>query len=59
MERWIYRRAERVVVISEGFRRNLLEKGVGPAKVLVAPIGPTRNRSFREAPIIGSGVNQA
>jgi len=37
MEGWIYRRADRVVVISEGFRENLLGKGVPAAKIDVAP----------------------
>jgi colanic acid biosynthesis glycosyl transferase WcaI len=37
MERWIYRRADRIVVISEGFRRNLLQKGVRPSKIDVVP----------------------
>ena len=37
MERWIYGRAERIVVISEGFRQNLLGKGVAPAKIDVVP----------------------
>jgi hypothetical protein len=37
MERWIYRRADGIVVISEGFRRNLVGKGVPRAKVHVVP----------------------
>jgi len=37
MERWIYARAAHIVVISEGFRRNLLGKGVPPAKIHVVP----------------------
>jgi colanic acid biosynthesis glycosyl transferase WcaI len=37
MERWIYRAADRVVVISEGFRQNLLRKGVRAEKVVVVP----------------------
>jgi colanic acid biosynthesis glycosyl transferase WcaI len=35
MERWIYRRADRIVVISEGFRENLLGKGVDSGKLRV------------------------
>jgi glycosyltransferase involved in cell wall biosynthesis len=35
MERWIYRRADRIVVISEGFRQNLLGKGVEASKLRV------------------------
>ncbi|MGA3072462.1 MAG: glycosyltransferase family 4 protein [Bryobacteraceae bacterium] len=37
MERWIYGWAERIVVISEGFRDNLLGKGVASAKIDVVP----------------------
>jgi colanic acid biosynthesis glycosyl transferase WcaI len=37
VERWIYRRAHRIVVISEGFRQNLLEKGVPAEKIAVVP----------------------
>ncbi len=37
MERWIYRRADRIVVISEGFRQNLLGKGVPALKIQVVP----------------------
>ena len=37
MERWVYRRADRVVVISEGFRDNLLSKGVPDSKIRVVP----------------------
>ena len=37
MERYVYRRATALVVISEGFRRNLLSKGVPPDKIQVIP----------------------
>ena len=37
MERWVYNRAHRVVVISEGFRQNLLAKGVSAEKIAVVP----------------------
>jgi glycosyltransferase involved in cell wall biosynthesis len=37
MERWIYGQAERIVVISEGFRHNLLGKGVASAKIDIVP----------------------
>ena len=37
MERFVYERAEVVSVISEGFRRNLLAKGVPDEKVAVIP----------------------
>jgi colanic acid biosynthesis glycosyl transferase WcaI len=56
MERWIYSRAERIVVISEGFRENLVAKGVDALKIGVVPNwadpeeilpGPARNR-FRQ-----------
>jgi colanic acid biosynthesis glycosyl transferase WcaI len=36
-ERWTYDRAETIIVISEGFKRNLLAKGVPPAKIEVLP----------------------
>lgn len=57
MERWIYRRAHRIVVISEGFRQNLLNKGVADTKIDVVPNwadpdqiipGPTDNAFRRE-----------
>jgi len=39
LERWIYRRSDRVVVLSEGFRRTLVEsKGVPEEKVRVIPV---------------------
>lgn len=37
MERFVYRNAEVVSVISEGFRRNLLAKGVPDTKIAVIP----------------------
>jgi putative colanic acid biosynthesis glycosyltransferase WcaI len=37
MERWVYRKADRIVVISDGFRENLLAKGVPEAKIRVVP----------------------
>ena len=37
LERFVYRRAAAVSVISDGFRRNLLAKGVPPPKVHVIP----------------------
>jgi len=36
-EKWIYRQSETIVVISEGFRRNLLDKGVPSGKVHILP----------------------
>lgn len=39
MERWVYRNSDLIVVLSEGFRRNLVEyKGVPPEKVRVIPV---------------------
>jgi len=35
MERWVYRKADHIVVISEGFRQNLISKGVPPEKISV------------------------
>jgi colanic acid biosynthesis glycosyl transferase WcaI len=37
LEKWIYRQSETIVVISEGFRRNLLDKGVPLGKVHILP----------------------
>jgi len=36
-EKWIYDRNPQIVVISDGFKANLLRKGVPPAKVAVIP----------------------
>jgi len=55
MERWIYRRSHRIVVVSEGFRQNLLGKGVPFDKIRVVPnwadpdaISPAeKNNQFR------------
>jgi len=37
LERFIYRRAEHIFVVTRGARENLLEKGVNPEKVSVMP----------------------
>ena len=37
LERFVYARADHIAVISDGFRKNLLAKGVPPAKVEVLP----------------------
>jgi len=37
MERYVYRRAAKIAVISEGFRQNLLAKGVPDHKISVIP----------------------
>jgi colanic acid biosynthesis glycosyl transferase WcaI len=37
LEKWIYSQSETIVVISEGFRRNLLDKGVPPGKIHILP----------------------
>ena len=37
LERWVYRLADRIVVISEGFKRNLRDKGVSERKIEVLP----------------------
>lgn len=56
MEKWMYRKADHIVVISEGFKTNLLSKGVPPAKITVVSnwadpsfvkAGP-RNESLRQ-----------
>jgi colanic acid biosynthesis glycosyl transferase WcaI len=38
VERLVYRRADRIVVLSEGFRRTLVSRGVPRAKVAVVPV---------------------
>lgn len=38
MERFIYKRASRIILISESFRRNLLAKGVPDEKLAVIPV---------------------
>ena len=35
VERWIYRRADQIVVISNGFKEDLISKGVAPQKINV------------------------
>ncbi len=37
MERFIYRRAAAIIVISAGFKENLVGKGVAPSKIYVVP----------------------
>ena len=37
MERWVYQHSDRLVVISEGFRQNLLSKGVPESKIRIIP----------------------
>ncbi len=37
LELWNYRKAAKIVVISEGFKKNLLEKGVPEDKIAVVP----------------------
>jgi colanic acid biosynthesis glycosyl transferase WcaI len=56
MEKWIYRHAQRIVVISAGFERNLLAKGVPQDKIAVVPnwadpdsiVPGPRDNSFRQ-----------
>jgi colanic acid biosynthesis glycosyl transferase WcaI len=57
MERWIYKRSAKIVVISEGFRENLLAKGVSAEKLSVVPnwadaksiVPASRETEFRRA----------
>jgi colanic acid biosynthesis glycosyl transferase WcaI len=62
MERWIYRRSHHIVVISEGFRQDLLSRGVPAEKLSVVSNwadpdffqpGPKEN-SFRRELSVGS-----
>ncbi len=36
-EKWIYKYSENILVISDGFKRNLVDKGVEPSKVKIIP----------------------
>jgi colanic acid biosynthesis glycosyl transferase WcaI len=36
-EKWVYSVSDTIIVISDGFRKNLLDKGVPAAKILVIP----------------------
>lgn len=36
-ERWVYDKADKIVVISDGFKANLLAKGVNPDKIDIIP----------------------
>lgn len=48
-EKWVYNRSTRVTVISEGFRGNLLEKGVADRKIDIIP-NCVDAEQFRPAP---------
>jgi colanic acid biosynthesis glycosyl transferase WcaI len=37
LEKWVYKKSEEIVVISEGFKENLLNKDVNPQKLKVIP----------------------
>lgn len=62
MEKWIYKRAAHIVVISDAFRENIISKEVPPLKVTVISnwanpkfIKPMpKNNSFREEIKVGS-----
>jgi len=62
MEKWVYRKADHIVVIAEGFRQNLLRKGVPEAKLSVVSnwadtdfIKPgSRENGFRNELNVGS-----
>ena len=46
LESFIYRRASHISLISEGFKRNLVEKGVAPEKLSVTPLWSDQNVIF-------------
>lgn len=39
LERWMYRRAQRIVAVGEGYKRKLVERGVPPDKVTIVTNG--------------------
>jgi len=48
--RWIYSKAHTILVISPGFRRNLLEKGVQPEKIRVVSNWAEGNADYQALP---------
>jgi len=36
-EKWIYAKSQKIIVISDGFKKNLIDKGVPPGKITVIP----------------------
>lgn len=36
-EKWIYAKLQKIIVISDGFKKNLIDKGVPPEKITVIP----------------------
>ena len=42
LERWMYRRADRIVAVGEGYREKLIERGVSADKVTVVTNGVDR-----------------
>ena len=46
-ERYVLRRAAQVVVVTDSFRRRVIEKGVAPERVVVVPNGVDTSRYFR------------
>ena len=44
MERFLYQRATHISLISEGFRRNLLDKGIPPDKISLIPVWADPNQ---------------
>ncbi len=46
LESFIYRKSSHISLISEGFRRNLVEKGVEPDKLAVTPLWSDQNAIF-------------
>ena len=50
LERGLLRRAEHVVVVTDSFRRRILDKGVAPDRVTVVPNGVDLDRYAADAP---------
>lgn len=56
--RWAYRKAARIRVISQGFRRHLIERGVPESKIHVIPnwVDVDRYKPVAPAPSVSSGT---
>jgi len=59
LERFVYRRADHIFVVTRGARENLLEKGVNPEKISVMPHWIDETQFAHVDPLITQSVRQA